>query len=76
MKSTHRAAVPIKGQALLDDLGIEALCRELLPTLDAREEATLVFSGLEVDQPCVVELRRGENHFSRLLPVCSSSGRQ
>ena len=51
MKPTHRAAVPIKRQVLLRDVGIEALRSELLPTPDAREETALVFSGLEVDQP-------------------------
>src|SRR5215468_10695246 len=76
MKSTHRAAVAIEGQTLLGDLRIEALRRELLPTPDPREEASLVFSGVEVDQPCPVELRRGENHFGRPFPVCSSSGHQ
>ena len=76
MKSTHRAAVPIEGQALLGDLRIEALRRELLPTPDPREEAALVFSGLEVDHTCVVELRGSENHCGGLFRVCSLIGRQ
>jgi len=45
MKATYRAAVSIKGQALLGDLGLETWRHELLPTPDAREEAALGFSS-------------------------------
>jgi len=38
MKPAHRAAMPIEGQALPGDLGIEAVRRELLLTPDARAE--------------------------------------
>jgi hypothetical protein len=53
MEATHRAAMSVKGQALLSDLRIEASASELLPTPGARKEAALVFSPLDVDEPCV-----------------------
>ena len=64
------------GWAFGFDGSIEALRRELLPAPVAREETRLVFPELEVDQPCVVKLRRRENHSDRPFPACASSGDQ
>ncbi len=76
MESAHRAAVPVIRKALLGDLSIEALRREFLPTPGARKEAAFVFSRLDVDQACVIELRRDEDHSDWPIPFCSSRGRQ
>lgn len=77
MQAPHRAAVPIKGQVLLGYFGIEAVRREFVPALGARQETAFVFSRVDVDQPCAVKSRRGEDHSeSPARAYCSSECQQ
>ena len=76
MKTANCAAMPVKGQALLRDLGIEAVRRKLLSAPGAREETAFVFSRLYVDQPCVPQSGHPKDHSKSPLPALDSSGRQ
>jgi hypothetical protein len=49
--SPHRTRALGMGNAVLDEAGLQALGGELLRAKRAREEASLVPGGLELDQP-------------------------
>jgi hypothetical protein len=64
VKAAQCTAVSVKRQTFLDDFGFETLGRELFLTPSPRKEPAIIFSWLNVYQPCAVQVSFRKNHVS------------
>ena len=68
-----RPARAVERQVRLRDDGLQAMRRELFRTVRAREEPPLVLEALQVNEPGVRDVGRGE--FHEVTPLRCASGR-